>query len=346
MKRYLSLGGAAVLALSTSAMGQRMIACDSSRALYEVDINTGAKTSIGTISSNAGTTGELAWDDANGIMYLSSTSLDSLYTLDITTGEATLVGAYGGSEFVMHGLEYDSSSGILYGVSSHDNGLYNINKTTGLATLIGTSGLSSFSNLGYDSDADIMYSTNSGADSFYTMNRSTGATALVGPLVNSTNPNSLAYNRDNGVLYMADNSTDNFYYMDVNTGVANVIGSMGSGNILGLAYIPAEPSGPTLRLTGACPGTVRVAWSNATPSRTMGIVFASNTGSLVIPSGPCQGTQLGLNSQNIQLVNTINTGSGSGEVNGSAGPGACNGYLQLVIVDGNPCSTSNVEAIP
>ncbi len=346
MNRLFVLGSAAMLAASSTALAQRMIACDSSRALYEVDITTGAKTQFGTISSNAGTTGELAWDDANGIMYLSSTSLDSLYTLDITTGEATLVGGYGGSEFVMHGLEYDSSTGILYGVSSHNNGLYNINKTTGVATLIGTSGLSSFSNLGYDSDADIMYSTNSGADSFYIMDRSSGATTLVGPLVNSTNPNALAYDRDNGVLYMADNSTDNFYYMDVNTGVANFIGSMGSGNILGLAYIPAEPSGPTLRLTGACPGSVRVAWSDATPSSTMGIVFASNTGSLVVPSGPCQGTQLGLSSRNIQLVNTINTGSGSGQVNGNAGPGACGGYLQLVVVDGNPCATSNVAQLP
>ncbi len=346
MKKSSLFSAATVFALASTAMGQRMIACDSSRALYEVDISTGAKTSIGTISTNASTTAELAWDDVHGIMYLSSTGTDSLYTLDLSTGEATLVGEYGDPAVFMHGLEYDPSTDTLYGVSSHNNGLYAIDRTNGAATLIGTSGLTSFSNIGYDSDADIMYLSNSGADSFYTVDRGSGAATLIGPLVNSTNPNSLAYNRDNGVLYMADNSTDNFYYMDVNTGTAVVIGSMGSGNILGLAYIPAEPSGPTLRLTGACPGVVTVAWFDATPNSQMGIVFASATGNLVIPNGPCQGTALGLGPQNIQLVNTVNTGGGSGQVNGNAGPGACGGYLQLVIADGSPCATSNVEQLP
>ncbi|MCC6907460.1 MAG: hypothetical protein IT430_05920 [Phycisphaerales bacterium] len=346
MKKPCLVCTAAVFVFASTALGQRMIACDSSRALYEVDITTGVKTSIGTISSNASTTSELAWDDVHGIMYLSSTGNDSLYTLDLSTGEATLVGEYGDTAIVMHGLEYDPSTDTLYGVSSHNNGLYTISRTTGAATLIGTSGLTSFSNIGYDSDADVMYLSNSGADSFYTVDRGSGAATLIGPLVNSTNPNSLAYNRDNGVLYMADNSTDSFYYMDVNTGQAVLIGPMGSGNILGLAYIPAEPSGPTLRVTGACPGVVTVAWFDATPNSQMGIVFASTTGNLIIPNGPCQGTQLGLSAQNIQLVNTVNTGGGSGQVSGNAGAGACGGYLQLVIVDGSPCATSNGAQLP
>lgn len=345
MNRLLLLGSAATLALTSSAFAQRMIACDSNRALYEVDMATGAKTQIGTISANAGTTGELAWDDVHGIMYLSSTSLHQLFTLDIATGQATLVGNYGGSAQYMHGLEYDSSTDTLYGVPSSDNYLYEVDVNTGAATRIGYDGLASFTNLGYDSDHDIMYLTNSGADSFYTIDRSTGTASLIGPLQTSTNPNSLAYDRDNGVLYMADNSTDNFYKMNVNTGEAIVIGSMGSGNILGLAYLPAESSGPTLRVTGPCPGTVTVAWSDVTPSSTMGIVFASNTGELVVPNGPCQGTTLGLGSRNIRLVNTINSGSGSGQVNGNAGTAACGGYLQLVIIDARPCSTSNVAQI-
>lgn len=345
MKRHLG-ASLAVLAFASTAFSQRMIACDSSRALYEIDIATGAKTQIGTISSNAGTTGGLAWDDANQIMYLTSTSLDSLYTLDISTGQATLVGEYIGQQYFMHGLEYDSSTGTLYGISSHDNGLYNISTTTGAATLIGTSGLSSFSNLGYDSDNDVMYSTNSGTDSFYRMNRADGSVSLIGPLNGPTNPNGLAYNRDDGRLYLVDNSTDNFYWIDVTTGAASLIGSNGSGNLLGLAYIPAKPSGPVLRLSGRCPGTITVAWSNATPGRPMGIVFAGNTGSFTINGGPCGGTTLGLGTQNLQLVNTINTGPGSGQVNGSAGPGACGGFVQLVVLDGSPCATSNVAQIP
>lgn len=103
-------------------------------------------------------------------------------------------------------------------------------------------------------------------------------------------------------------------------------------------------AGLTLSLRGTCPGTITVGWSNATPSRQMGIVFASNTGSYTIPGGPCAGTTLGLGTQNLRLVNTVSTGSGSGSVNGQAGTGACGGYLQLVVVE-SPCTTSNVAQI-
>ncbi len=182
-------------------------------------------------------------------MYVSSTSLDSLFIVDLSTGSATLVGLYGDSAIVMHGLEWDSSTGTLYGASSHNNDLYNFDINTGAATPIGTSGLSSFINLGYDSDADVMYATNCGADSFYRMNRADGTVTLIGPLSGPTNPNGLAYNRDDGRLYLVDNSTDNLDWIDVTTGAANLIGSMGSGNLLCLAYIPI-PAPATLALLG------------------------------------------------------------------------------------------------
>jgi hypothetical protein len=108
-----------LVALAAGAAGQTMYAVDSGRALFTVDMGTGAKTQVGTVSSNAGVCGGLAADLANSIVYLTSTSLDSLFTLDLATGTATLVGLYGDSAVVMHGLEYDSSTGILYGVSSH-----------------------------------------------------------------------------------------------------------------------------------------------------------------------------------------------------------------------------------
>ena len=78
----------------------------------------------------------------------------------------------------------------------------------------------------------------------------------------------------------------------------------------------------------------------------MGILFANSTGSFTIPNGPCQGTQLGLSSSGLRLVNTINSGSGTGTVNGNAGTQACGHYLQLVIVDGSPCATSNTAQLP
>ncbi len=100
----------------------------------------------------------------------------------------------------------------------------------------------------------------------------------------------------------------------------------------------------TCSITGTCPGTVRLSWSGARPNIQQGIVFARNTGNFVIPSGPCQGTQLGLGTNQLQLYNTIGTGNGAGSVNAQAGPGACGGFVQLIQVPG--CQTSNVAQVP
>lgn len=93
-----------------------------------------------------------------------------------------------------------------------------------------------------------MFATNSGTDSFYSMNLATGAATLIGALGGPTNPNGLAFDRDNGVLYLVDNSTDNFYSINMATGAATLIGSTGSGNLLGLVYIPVPEPGSLLLL--------------------------------------------------------------------------------------------------
>jgi hypothetical protein len=242
MTCFLGLALLCAAFFASSARAQ-LYAVDSSRALYTIDMNTGAKTLIGTVSANAGTTSGLSYDSVHNVVYLVSTSTDSLYSLDLATGTASLIGAFGDAAIVMHGVEYDDSTGILYGLSSHNNGLYNINPLTGAATLIGTSGLTSFSNLGYNSTTNQMFLTNSGTDSLYSIDRATGAVTLIGPLNGPTNPNGLAYNRDNLMLYMVDNNTDSLYTINTATGAANLIGSTGTGNLLGLVYIPIpEPA--------------------------------------------------------------------------------------------------------
>jgi len=215
----------------------KLYAVDSSRALFEVDMNTGVKTPAGTVSANAGTTGGLAYAHGTQTVYVTSTGNDSLYTLDLGTGTATLVGPYGDPAIVMHGLEWDDTTGTLYGVSSHNNGLYEISTVNGAATLIGTSTLTSFTNLGYDVRNNVFYASNSGADSLYTMDRSNGAMSLVGPLAGPTNPNGLAYDWIGDRLFLIDNSTDNLYTVNRATGQTTVVGSMGAGNTLGLVFI-------------------------------------------------------------------------------------------------------------
>lgn len=101
--------------------------------------------------------------------------------------------------------------------------------------------------------------------------------------------------------------------------------------------------GYRLRVSGECPGQLRVEWSNATPGRQQGLVFGTSQGSTTIPSGPCQGTVLGLQG-NVRLVNTFSTGNGAGAISGNAGTGACGAFLQLV--ESGTCNTTNVAAIP
>jgi len=118
---------------------------------------------------------------------------------------------------------------------------------------------------------------------------------------------------------------------------ANVAQWLGSGGGGGL----------TLSISGLCPGRVTVSWSNATPSRPMGIILANGTGNFVVPGGVCAGTQTGLGSAGLQLVYTGNTGAnGSGNVSSTAGTAACRKYLQMIVADGSPCSASNVVQIP
>lgn len=99
----------------------------------------------------------------------------------------------------------------------------------------------------------------------------------------------------------------------------------------------------TLDVTGTCPGTVTVAWSNADPNVQQGIVFGTRLGNTTIPGGVCQGTVLGI-AGSVRLVQTVNSGSGSGSVNGQANSGACGGYLQLV--QASNCAISNPDQVP
>lgn len=250
MRSMKTLMGACALALfAGSAIGGAtpgtLYAVDSSRALYKIDMDTGAKTLVATVSSNASTTAGLCYRPDNDTIYLSSSGNDSLYTLDVTTGTATLVGAYGDSSVVMHGIEWDTSTGTMYAASGGGGNFnaYTINPATGAGTLLGPMGVSSFTNLGYDSINNVMYATNSGTDAFYSFNRTTGALTLIGSLGGPTNPNGLAFNRDNGKLYMVDNNTDLLYTIDVSTGVATAVGSTGTGNLLGLVYVPVPTPG-------------------------------------------------------------------------------------------------------
>ena len=237
---------------STSA-AQFLVAVDS--AVSTIDSATGAKTPFATLSATVGVASGLAYDAATRTMYLSSSNINSLFRLDLATGTTTSVGSYGAGVILIHGLEFDSSTGRLYGASSGGS-IYVIDRSTGSATSIGTSGLTGPINLGYDARNKVMYATNSNTDSLYRMNLATGTASLIGPLNGPTSPQGLAYDSDTGVMYLVDNSTDNLYSIDLGTGAATLIGTTGTGNLLGLAYLPRSEGGFTRIAHGCGPTTI------------------------------------------------------------------------------------------
>lgn len=147
---------------SIAGYANKLIACDSTRAVYTINPLTGAKSQIGTLSSNVSTAAGLAYDRQTATLYVTSTSNDSLYRVNLADLSATLVGPFGDTNIVMHGLEFDNRAGKLYGASQHNGGLYEINTQNGQATLLGTTGLTSFLNL-VDIGNSRMYCTSQAA---------------------------------------------------------------------------------------------------------------------------------------------------------------------------------------
>lgn len=102
-----------------------------------------------------------------------------------------------------------------------------------------------------------------------------------------------------------------------------------------------------LAVDATCPsgGQIQIEWSGSTPSGRVALVFARCLGDLLVRSGfPCQGTQLGLCGNQVQVAwDGRSDSNGARILNAFAGNGACGGYLQLL--DLTTCATSNVARI-
>jgi hypothetical protein len=101
---------------------------------------------VTTIGAGTGIDGRgMAFDDANRILYATSSGDQSLYRVDVSTGIAQRIGDFGVD--VSHsGLAYDEAEMTLYlnGVDSASpliGNLYSVDVDTGQATLIGSNGV-------------------------------------------------------------------------------------------------------------------------------------------------------------------------------------------------------------
>jgi len=341
-RQSLSLAAAVFVSAQMAQAGGTLYAVrESDDVLVKIDLDTLVFSDVGPIGT-AFAFGGLAFDPGSQTMYMvPGRSNDSLYRVNINTGASTLIGPHGVVD--MFGLAFDTSTNTLYATQfSGGTSFYRMNTSSGAATLIGNMGRG-IGGLAYDYTADRLIGLEDGAGDLWEINRSNGALTLLndGPF---NNDSGLAYDPERNYLWGIDWSGV-FFYFDINNGFARTDVRTGLGAHDGLEWV--GPLGASLSTGGVCPGRVTVSWNGATPSRPMGIVFANSTGNFVIPGGVCGGTQLGLSNQGIQLVFSGNTGpNGSGQVAGNAGGSACRKYLQMVIVDGSPCGTTNVAQIP
>ncbi|MCC6908743.1 MAG: hypothetical protein IT430_12435 [Phycisphaerales bacterium] len=284
--------------------------------------------------------GDLGYDPNSGKMYMvQGFAGTGLYTVDLNNGSAAFVGTHGSPD--MFSLVYDPNGGKMYcGESTRNFRFCEINLSTAQLSVIGPTSIG-MDAMTYDPNQQLIVAAFAGPGDLYSVNPSNASTTLLhdGAFFNNCG---MAYDDDTGLYWLIDWS-GNLYSIDPNNGYARTLRLSGLGAHDGLAAVTGGAGRYTLRISGACPGTLTLSWNNATPSVQQGIVFGQNQGSTIIPGGPCAGTMLGVQGS-VQLVNTVGTGSGSGSVNGRAGTAACGHYLQLV--EAGSCNTSNVAQIP
>lgn len=118
---------------------------------------------------------------------------------------------------------------------------------------------------------------------------------------------------------------------------------LGDVNDYGYLYAVALDTGPTLSITGVCPGAATLRIAGATPGGELPLARGSARGSFTVPGGPCAGTELDLSEP--RLVRTLRADpAGDVDLDVELPAAACGAYLQAV--DRTTCATSDAVRIP
>ncbi len=109
----------------------------------------------------------------------------------------------------------------------------------------------------------------------------------------------------------------------------------------------SEDPKPLIAIEGECPGRMMFSWDRSLPEHQAGLIYARNLGRYTIPAIQCGGTELGLGTQELQLIRAFYTGpQGQGRFSNPVTPAYCGGYLQMIVVDRSPCPLSNIVQLP
>lgn len=149
-----------------------------------------------------------------------------------------------------------------------------------------------------------------------------------------------------GAGYSAHSSVFGDFTGDGVSDVACMISLPPSGFADVVVVMPGLGSARDFALTvaGSCPGVMTLTARNAAPRANVAFIYAYGRGSVIIPSGPCAGTRLGLNATATLLRTVRADANGTATTSGNAPPGAC-GRVFVQALDLSGCTTSNVEGI-
>lgn len=103
----------------------------------------------------------------------------------------------------------------------------------------------------------------------------------------------------------------------------------------------AGPSGPTLAVTGSCPGSTTLSFSNCTPSNLVAVLYGA-AGSATKPSGTCAGTTVNINSPTLATM-LGTTAGGTASLTFNAPAAACGKTVQGV--DIGTCTPTNAVVL-
>lgn len=104
----------------------------------------------------------------------------------------------------------------------------------------------------------------------------------------------------------------------------------------------AFAGGPTLDISGSCPGVLSIMGSGFTPRGNVAVLKGSGLGSDAMPAGPCAGGRTNLSGLGFVTIVAADAG-GNISVSPSIGGPLCGSYVQFV--DTASCALSNTDTL-
>ena len=107
--------------------------------------------------------------------------------------------------------------------------------------------------------------------------------------------------------------------------------------------VAAIAGGPTLALSGSCPGPITIEVTGVTPGGRVGLLRGSGVGGDRFASGPCAGVASGLTGPSLVRVVEDEDSDGRVRLTPEVGPGVCGVTVQAV--DGATCAGSGTATL-